>query len=349
MTRHSSTFDRLAYGVMCACGLVAATAATAQENCGFPVSQIRSGFENGEQQQFALLPIDGTPLSVNIASPTEAEVITQSRVQVYGAITGPANVGVMVNGELALSNATQFSSRPVLLDAGAQTITVVIKNIDGTTVSAVRNVTVNPTAGSDVLLQAASSGGYAPQSIPFRLITRLPAGQSAITRVQVDYQGDGTFDVDSTNANSALNFTYDMPGAYLALARVTFDDGDSQTPLVVRESRYRIQLQSLAYARQTLCALYYGMKNRLIANQIPLALNTLAPRIRPSFQTLWTSLGSNLPTIAATLGEVTLGQIADVSAEFFVSIPDAANPGDFLGFPVLFTRGSDGVWRIYGM
>jgi hypothetical protein len=329
--------------------LVFASSAFAQENCGFPVSLIRSGFENGEQQQFAVLPIEGTPLSVNITSPVEAEVITQSRVQVYGAITAPANVGVMVNGELAISNATQFSSRPVLLDAGAQTITVTIKNVDGTTVSAVRNVTVNPTAGSDVLLQAASSGGYAPQTIPFRLVTRFPANQTSITRVQIDYQGDGTFDVDSTNANNALSYTFDTPGAYLALARVTFDDGDTQTPVVVRESRYRIQLQSPAYTRQTLCALYYGMKNRLVTNQVPLALNTLAPRIRPSFQSFWTSLGSNLPTIAAALGEVTLGQIADVSAEFIVSVPDPANIGEFLGFPVLFTRGSDGVWRIYGM
>jgi hypothetical protein len=329
--------------------LVFASSAFAQENCGFPVSLIRSGFENGEQQQFVALPIDGTPLSVSITSPSEGEVITQTRVQVYGSLTGPSNLGVLVNGQLALSNATQFSSRPILLDAGAQTITVTVKNIDGTTVSAVRNVTVSPALGSDVILQAASTGGYAPQTIAFRLITRLPASQTVITRVQVDYQGDGIFDVDSPNASSVLSNVFDTPGAYVALTRVTFDDADPNTPVVVRESKFRIHLQSLAYARQTLCALYYGMKNRLLTNQIPLALNTLAPRIRPNFQTLWTTLGSNLPTVAATLGEVTIGQISDVSAEFIVSIPDPANPGDFLGFPVLFTRGTDGVWRIYGM
>ncbi len=321
----------------------------AQENCGFPISDTRSGFETGEQPVYVQLPISGTPLSLNIESPVENAVITQSNVQVYGSLTGPANIGVMVNSELALSDATKFSSRPIVLDAGAQTITVVVKNIDGGTVTATRNVTVSPNLGSDTVLIAASTGGYAPQNIPFRLITRLPAGQTAVTRLQVDYQGDGSFEVDSTNSNVALSATYSAAGAYLATARVTFDDSDPQTPLVIRESKFRIQVQTVAYTRQTLCALYYGMKQRLIANQIPLAINTLAPRIRPSFQTLWTSLGAQLPTIAARMGEVTLGQISDVSAEFVVSLPDPINVGDFIGFPVLFTRGADGVWRIYGM
>ena len=323
--------------------------ADAQENCGFPVSLLRSGFEAGEQQPLVVLPIDGTPLTVNIVSPIEGEVVPADKVQVYGSLTGPANLGVMVNGQLALSNATQFSSRPLVLDAGAQVISVTLTTIDGATIIGIRNITVSPSIGANVSLSAATTGGYAPQTIPLTLITRLPAAQTTVARVQIDYQGDGIFDVDSPDANVALSYNYDAPGAYIALARVSFDDGDPMTPLVVREGKYRIQMQSLAYTRQTLCATYYGMKHRLIANQIPPALNTLGTRIKPKFQTLWNSLGTNLATVAARLGQVTVGQISDVSAEFIVSIPDPAVPGEYLGFPVLFSRGSDGVWRIYAM
>ena len=323
--------------------------ADAQENCGFPVSLLRSGFEGGEQQPLVVLPIDGTPLSVNIVSPIEGEVVPADKVQVYGSLTGPANLGVTVNGQLALNNATQFSTRPLVLEPGAQVITVTLTTIDGAITSGVRNITVMPSIGADVALSAATTGGYAPQTIPLSLFTRLPAAQTAVARVQIDYQGDGIFDVDSPNANAALSYNYEAPGVYLALARVSFDDGDSMTPLVLREGKYRIQMQSLAYTRQTLCATYYGMKHRLIANQIPLALNTLGTRIKPKFQTLWNSLGANLPMVAARLGQVTVGQISDVTAEFIVSIPDPAVPGDYLGFPVLFSRGSDGVWRIYAM
>jgi hypothetical protein len=80
--------------------ILCTTVASAQENCGFPVSLLRSGFEAGEQQPLVVLPIDGTPLSANIVSPTEGEIVPSDRVQVYGNLTGPANLGVMVNGQL---------------------------------------------------------------------------------------------------------------------------------------------------------------------------------------------------------------------------------------------------------
>ena len=323
--------------------------AFAQENCGYPVSELRSGFEAGEQSNFVTLPPGSTPLSLTIASPTEGEVIPLDQLQVFGSLTGPANTGVMVADQLAWSNATQFTIRPISLDPGANTITVVAKTLDGGTVSATRNITATPSAGADVRLQANVTGGYAPQRVSFALSTRLPALQTQVTRVQIDFQGDGSFEQDSPSVLSPLQWNYDAPGVYLATARVSFDDGNPNTPLVVRDARYRIQMQSLAYARQTLCGVYYLMKNRLIANQIPLALNTLGPRIKLKFQTLWTALGANLPNVASQLGQIATGQISDVSAEFIMAIPDPALPGSFLGYPVLFTRGNDGVWRIYGM
>ena len=331
-------------------GLLVSAFASAQENCGFPVSLIRSGFESGEQAQFVALPAENTPLTINIIAPLNGDVIPIDRVQVYGSFTGPANTGIMVAGQLAWSNATQFSTRPIVLVPGANTLTVTAKTLDGGLLSATRNITITPSLGADVQLRANVTGAYAPESVTFALTTRFPLLQTQITRVQVDYQGDGSFELDTpTPPQTPLQWNYDAPGVYLATARVSFDDGNPNTPLVVSEGKYRIQMQSLAYARQTLCGVYYQMKNRLIANQVPLALNTLGTRIKPRFQTLWTSLGATLPTVAANLGQIATGQISDVSAEFMMAIPDTANPGDFLGYPVLFTRGSDGVWRIYGM
>gem|GEM_PF-6159888 len=39
------------------------TVVTAQDQCGFPKSTQESGFESGEQSQFASLPPDSKPLS----------------------------------------------------------------------------------------------------------------------------------------------------------------------------------------------------------------------------------------------------------------------------------------------
>ncbi len=255
----------------------------------------------------------------------------------------------MAADQLAWSNATQFTIPPILLVPGANSITVVAKTLDGGTISATRNITATPSVGADVRLQANVTGAYAPERVSFALSKRFPALQTQVARVQIDFQGDGSFELDTPIVQSSLQWNYDTPGVYLATACVSFDDGNPNTPLVVRDARYRIQMQSLAYARQTLCGVYYLMKNRLIANQVSLVLNTLGPRIKPKFQTLWALLGANLPNVANQLGQIATGQISDVSAEFMMAIPDPALSGSFLGYPLLFTRGNDGVWRIYGM
>jgi hypothetical protein len=325
----------------------------AQENCGFPISVVRTGFENGEQPNLVVLPSDLTPLSLSITSPTEGEVIPLDQVQVYGSLTGPANTGVSLSTgdirQIAWTNATQFTSRPLPLVPGANSIAVTAKTMDGVTVTAIRSIVATPSVSADVRLQAVTTGAYSPRILVFKLQTSLPPFQTRVARVQVDYQGDGTFEVDATSIPTTLSWNYDFPGAFIALARVTFDDTDPMTPVVGREARYRVQIQSLAYARQTLCSVYYTMKSRLQGNQPTLALNTLGDRARPKFQTLWTSLGPMLPTVASNLGQIATGQISDVSAELIMALPDTANPGAFLGYPVLFTRGQDGVWRIYAM
>ena len=118
-----------------------------------------------------------------ITSPTEGEVIPLDQVQVFGSLTGPSNTGVLVSSELAWSNATQFTIRPISLAPGANVITVVAKTLDGGTVTATRNVTATPSVGADVRLQASLTGGYAPQRVSFALSTRLPAAQTQVASI----------------------------------------------------------------------------------------------------------------------------------------------------------------------
>jgi len=201
---------------------------------------------------FVVLPPESTPVTLNVISPTEGQIIPLDRLQVYGTLTGPSNTGVVVAGQLAWSNASDFSSRPIVLTPGAQAITVTATTLDGLTQTVTRNITVTPSIGADVTLRASQTGGYAPVGVQFQLATRLPALQTTISRVQIDYQGDGGFDTDSTAVPSNLSFNYDTAGAYIALARLSFDDSNPVTPLVVKDARYRIHVQTLAYARQTL-------------------------------------------------------------------------------------------------
>jgi hypothetical protein len=326
-----------------------AGSAFAQENCGFPVSQLRTGFEPDEVSDFAQLPPNSTPLSLSITYPQEGETLSNPEFQIYGDLTGPANIGVTANNVPILTSATKFTSRAIRLDPGPRAISLVLRTMDGQSVTVVRNVIVPAANSAEVSFRAETTGTYPPQNIRFALSTQFPPQQTSVARVQLDFDGNGTFESDAATAPSLISYRYRIPGAFLARAVVSFDDGDPMTALVVRESTYRVQVQSLPYARETLCTVYYAMKNRLIAGQIPLALNTLRPRIRTDLQTIWNQLGPNLAATASGFGQIVTGQISDSSAELIMAVPDPAVPGEFLGFPVLFSRGQDGVWRIYAL
>jgi hypothetical protein len=333
---------------LCLCAL--AGAAFSQERCGIAPALMQSGFERGEQPPAATLPPDTTALTLIVDSPLEGATINGNRLQIYGSFTGPANTGITVNDALyATTNATKFTSAPMTLANGPQVLTITAKTMDGATQTIVRNVTVNVSGVDPVKFTSPSRGGYAPFRARFDLSTQPPAGQTAAVRFELDYDGDGLFDSDTTNPPIEPTYEYAAAGVFLARARVSFDDGQAPTPLVIREGTFRIQTDLLAFTRQTLCSVYYEMKRRLVAGQIVQAGNTLSPEIRSKFLTIWNAQAATLPATAGRLGEIVAGQLADVSAEFLVGLPLVGSPGQFLGFPLMFSRSTDGVWRITGM
>jgi hypothetical protein len=327
------------------------SSAFAQEQCGLSASVLRSGFERGEQPATVTLPPQSTPLALNVIYPLEGAVINVSRIQLYGTFTGPANTGITVNNTLnAATDATNFTFAPLALANGPQVLTITAKTLDGLTQTVVRNITVNSSGIDSVRFVSRARGGFAPFRGQFDLTTTVPPGQTTAVRFEIDFNGDGVFEFDSPSAPTGeLSYEYQSAGVYLARARVSFDDGQTPTPLDVRESTFRIQTDTIAFTRQTLCAVYYEMKHRLQAGQFNLAGNTLPPKIRAKYLSYWNAHTGTVPTTAGKLGEIVTGQISDVSADFQVAIPIVGSPGQFRGFPLQFARSLDGVWRISGM
>jgi hypothetical protein len=319
------------------------------ESCGTNLTLLKSSFETGEQPQYADVPPDNTPLTLSLDYPPEGLVTSAPNIQVFGSFTGPANTGIAVSDRIVVSNATKYTSQLVPLALGANVITVTATTQDGATQSVTRNVTYNPAAADPVRLLGTTAADFAPVRIPFQLTATPPPGQPSITRVRIDFDGDGNFDSDTVGIPSTIARDYAVPGVFLARARITFDDGNGMTAPVEHDSTFRIQMHQLAYTREVLCTVYYGMKHRLQANNVASALNTIASAKRPQYQAMWNSAGGNLPTIAAALGDIVQGKIADISAELIAAVPDTAHPGDFLGYHVLLARDSAGVWRITGM
>jgi hypothetical protein len=325
----------------------------AQDFCGFPVSLSRSGFESGEQASSAVLPSESTPLTLTLQGPADGSTVNVNAVQYFGTYSGPPNTGISANTVGALVGEGVFVLPRINLEPGTNQITFRYGATDVSTVLETRTITYQPTPSPDVLFASRSPGDYAPTVIPFTLATRFPAGQTVRTRIQIDYNGDGSFEVDIASPSDVparLQFAYELPGLYVALARVTFDDGSNVTPLVIVEDRSRVLIQSLAFTRQTLCSLYFAMRNRLRQPAIAQALNTLTPAIKPSFQTVWTSMQSSgqLVPFANTMDSVVNGRLSRNSAELQIAVKTPV-AGEFEGYDILFRRDESGVWRIAGM
>lgn len=185
----------------------------AQERCGITAYLLRSGFERGEQPQTVILPAQNTPLTLSVEYPTEGAVLNGARIQLYGSFTGPANTGITVNNiQVAATNATKFTFAPIILSSGPQTLTITAKTMDGLTQTVTRNITVNKTGQDLVRFSSLSKGGFTPFRGRFDLSTTLPAGQSSAVRFEIDFDGNGAFEIDSPNNPASLSYEYQSAG-----------------------------------------------------------------------------------------------------------------------------------------
>ena len=210
--------------------------ASAQENCGYPVSLTRSGFEDGEQPAFIPLLPSNTPLTLAVDGLVANSTVSTEFIQAFGAFTGPANTGITVNGEAIATTNTRYASNLIRLRPGANTITIVASTMDGGSQTISRSINYNNALPLDIELLPEGANSFAPARVNFALRYQLPPQQTALVRAQIDYNGDGIFEVDAATLPTALGANYGEAGDFAVAIRLSFDDGDPQTPLVLRNA-----------------------------------------------------------------------------------------------------------------
>lgn len=336
----------LTRSLACAAFLLSSVASAQQ--CGsYTGTLLKDGFGPPDasfvmEPEVALSP-EGTPLALTISAPADNAVIGTDTVQVHGSYAGPPAVGVAVNGDPTVQTANQYVGL-VTLEPGINTITVTLTTLSGTTQTLTRSVNYDPGQQPEVELQAESQGEHAPIKRGFTLKTKPGLGLS-ITRLQVDYDGDGNFELDTPNGATPLRYEYTTPGFFTPGATVTLDDGDPMTPPLVRISTRKMAIVPLPLTRATLCYVFYRMKARLTANDISGGLESLHGEIRQEWQDEFEQM--DLPQVAPRLGFVSDGRLGIRIAELNVRQDDTnLGPGDQ---SVTLERAEDGVWRITSM
>ncbi len=332
-----------------ACFLFSPAMTLAQSNCGKPPKLIFiDGFRDlpypppVDTPPPITLPAEATPLAIQIASPPTGAVTRRNQIEVRGTFDGPPNTGITINGSPAFLHGNQFVLPALKLPAGPSTIEARGVAMSGASQVATADVTVDNEANVEpVVFDAARAGGFAPMPITFSWSAVEPL---EVVRVEVDFDGNGVFDLDTTDLAAPLKHVYRTPGVYVARLRLTTAPPTSTT---YEATRAVVSVNS-NYIRATLCYVYERMRTELAASNVPAALQMLHPDLRPRFDTFWTANLAQLPTIASQLGTVADGILGRDTAQLMVTQPAVgANPP--AGFFINFEPDVDGTWRITGM
>jgi hypothetical protein len=315
--------------------------------CGIAEVLVSDSFEDGVIPP-AVLAAESTALTLNVDARFRDATYAQSHIDLYGQFTGPASTGISVNQEPALIVDGQWLIRELALNEGSNEFTVTATTLEGSTqTQTVRIQYAPPSTPPLTEFRLSTASTYAPGFARFEI--DIADGYRLLSS-RFDFDGNGSDELLNPNISDGLLARYTLPGFYRARATLQIDDADPLTPPITQVHTQPVLLRHLGVVRYTLCQVFEKMRARLLAGNIPGALQTLHQPLRTPFSNLWTGMGIELPTVAAGLGFVRDGIIMNDSANYRMAKPaPEIEPDAYQLYPVIFDIGPDGVWRIGSM
>lgn len=278
-------------------------------------------------------------ISVKIASPSTGTSVNTNTVLVSGNFDGPTNTGVTVNGVIAQAFGKQFFAA-VPLVSGDNTLEARATSPDGATVTDIVTVINTTPAGAPpdaIQVVASPQSGIAPLTVKF---TVSNSSEDPIQKIEVDFDGDGTFDATSTSADTPIEHVYAAPGSFQAKIQVTEGTGTLHT------ATHLIVVSRFDDVEQMLRSVYTGMLDHLRAGDIDRALAAITGTSQEKYKAIFTALKPNLATVVDKLGTIERTTISQDFAELMVV---REKNGERRAYFIYFLRSEDGVWRIESM
>ena len=287
-------------------------------------------------QQQTTPPPPSIVLVIQITEPSSGATITSDSVLVRGLVdAGGLEVGVSVNG---IVSAVQGNTFAVLVPVSPDTTTLaaIATTAAGATASQSIAITVAGTPAPKITLIASPASGVAPLRVTWHVSNETGR---ALARFEFDETGAGTFGAPTTTFDG-VQTTYTTPGFKFPTLRATDDQGTTYTATTV------VSVEDPQTVTTRFQTRWSSFKGRLQAGDVSGALTHLAPTLQPRFQRIFQQLGADLPTIAASLGDLeVLGQVGDLTEAVIVQ---QENGVPFLHF-IYFRRDSRGRWLIEEM
>jgi hypothetical protein len=281
--------------------------------------------------------INVNPLNLSIISPVNAQVVRRNDVLVEGMVSNSSGkeTGVVVNGCPAIVFEGRFIANHVALTDGENRITVAATDTEGHVAEETIVVYAEPTENHISLSADAESGIDTLEAV-----LRVNGPLNYLTPSFTVTGPDAMTFPDSYEENE-YPVRLDQAGIYHFIAEVSDEAGgtyDDTIALVVMSAE---ELDRLLKAR------WAGMRTALISGNIEQALRFHHERYHEKYTAIYNALGSNLPTLAEQMPDISHICYNDGSAKYRVrQNHDINGQTRTITYYIYFSRGGNGLWSI---
>ena len=278
-----------------------------------------------------------TTVSVHITSPLNNDTLSKPYILVEGFVSNPNDeeVGVNVNGVIALVNGDQFVARNIPLIEGENTIAATVT--DGNGNSASDTISVYRDSGEYLKITASTQSSVSP------LETILKVGGSfPITSLSISYSGPGALDSFESISNNEFSVSMSVIGLYYFFADATDAENNTYTDVVVVQVMDKDEMDVLLQTK------WNGMKNSLAAGDIQGALNHFHSGTRDDFEFIFNALTpQRLNEIGITMREIELIYIRENIAKYRIKREEVINGTTYdITYYLYFSEDGRGIWKI---
>jgi hypothetical protein len=281
--------------------------------------------------------INVNPLNLSIISPVNAQVVRRNDVLVEGMVSNSSGkeTGVVVNGFPAMVVEGRFIANHVALTDGENRITVAATDTEGHVAEETIVVYAEPTENHISLSADAESGIDMLETV-----LRVNGPLNYLTPSFTVTGPDAITFPDSYEENE-YPVNMGQSGIYHFTAEVTDVQGyvyNDTIALVVMAAEEQDRLLKARWA---------GMRTALISGDIERALRFHHERYHEKYTDIYNALGSNLPTLAEQMPDISHICYNNGSAKYRVRQNHDIN-GQIrtITYYIYFSRGGNGLWSI---
>ncbi|MFO7556395.1 MAG: hypothetical protein R6W88_14440 [Desulfobacterales bacterium] len=282
--------------------------------------------------------VNVSSLDISITSPGNGNTITQAHIMVRGTVANPLGneVGVNVNGIIAMVYGDQFVANHVLLIEGENTITALTTDAAGNTARSSITITAQPTERF-IRIRAITESGVSP------LETTLEVdGSFSFTESSISYTGPGKVEIVDGTDDNEYNVKMTETGIYFFTAEVTNDQNNLYTATIAVCVFDEGQLDVLLREK------WNGMKAALGNGDIDGALAYFAKASKDNYQKIFTSLTKDrLQGIVSEMREIEKIDFGENRAKYGINREETIKGvvHDITHY-IFFVKDGRGLWKI---